>query len=114
MANVRKAKASEEPIVEAVTEPIEEPAPKKEEAQKQASFFVYLGPTITGLIQNASIWEGTREDVEQRLADAIGKYPRIKVLLIPAERIVQDRDAVTRPGSRLNAEYRHLVRELKK
>ena len=92
-----------------------EPAkvPKKKEAPKEASFFMYLGPTIQGVIQNASIY-ASREEAEKLLADAIEKFPRIKTLLISGETIAEDRINVTQPGTRLYAEYHRLVNELKK
>lgn len=87
---------------------------KKKEAKKSASFFMYLGPTIQGVIQNASIYPGTRQDVEKVLADQIAKFPRIKALLISGETIAEDRINVTKPGTRLYVEYHRLVNELKK
>ena len=92
-----------------------EPAkvPEKKEAKKAAPFFVYLGPTIQGVIQNASIY-ASREEAEKILADAIEKFPRIRTLLISGETIAEDRINVTKPGTRLYAEYHRLVNELKK
>jgi len=106
----REAEIKAEEIVETVELP-EEPAPAKEEAApKKAAFFMYLGPTILGVIQNASIY--TEKD--QALEAAIAKFPRIKALLIPDDRIAEDRINVTKPGTRLYAEYHRLVNELKK
>ena len=87
---------------------------KKEAPKKEASFFMYLGPTIQGVIQNASIFTGTRKEVEKLLAEQIGKYPRIKTLLISGETIAEDRINVIKPGTRLYVEYHRLVNELKK
>lgn len=93
----------------------EAPAEKpKEEATKEASFFMYLGPTILGVIQHASIFAGTRKEVEAKLAAAIGKYPRIRALLVSGETLPADHVNVSKPGTRLNAEYAKLVRELNK
>ena len=111
MARV-KAKAAEEETVEVVETPAEEPV--KEAAPKQASFFMYLGPSILGVIQKASIYSGTREDVEKLLAPAIAKFPRIRALLISGETISVDRVNVTKPGTRLYAEYHRLVNEVRK
>ena len=81
---------------------------------KKSGYYVYLGPTINGMIQNAMIIQGTREDAEKKIANVIAKYPRAKTLLIPDETIAQDREDVNKPGTRLYTEYRRLVRELKK
>ena len=89
--------------------------PKKEAApKKKASFFMYLGPTIQGVIQNASIYTGSRKDVEKQLAAQIEKYPRIKALLSSGDTIAEDRINVNKPGTRLYVEYHRLVNELKK
>ena len=103
-----KATEPEEAVVE------KKDTPKKEAPKKEASFFMYLGPTIQGVIQNASIFTGTRKKVEKLLADQIGKYPRIKTLLISGETIAEDRINVIKPGTRLYVEYHRLVNELKK
>ena len=106
----KAVKATEPEVVSEVKEtPKKEPAPKK-----QASFFMYLGPTIQGVIQNASIYAGSRRDVEKILADQIEKFPRIRALLISGETIAEDRINVTKPGTRLYVEYHRLVNELKK
>lgn len=103
-----KATAPEETAVEKKAEP------KKEAPKKEASFFMYLGPTILGVIQTASIFPGTKAEVEKKLSAAIERFPRIRNLLISGETIAVDRINVTKPGSRLYAEYHRLVNELKK
>ncbi len=95
------------------TEPEKTPA-KKEAPKDEASFFMYLGPTILGVIQSASIYTGTRKGVEKLLSDTIEKYPRIKALLVSDKTIAEDRFNVNKPGTRLYAEYHRLVNELKK
>lgn len=87
--------------------------PSENEAEK-ASFFVYLGPNIHGVIQKASFYTGTRSEVEAQLATALGKYPRIKTLLASGENLPAAREEVNKPGTRLHAEYAKLVAELKK
>ena len=98
--------------VKAEKQPVKAEEPKKKETKKD-SFFVYLGPNISGVIQKGSIFPGPREEVEKLLAPAIDKYPRIKSLLASDETLVEDRIEVTKPGTRLNAEFKRLVAELK-
>lgn len=116
-----KAKAAEEVQDEVKTEALEEipakgakkPAePVKEEAVKP-SFFVYLGPSIRGQITRGTVYTGDRAEVEKQLAAQIEKYPRIRRLLVSDLTIVEDRINVSKPGTRLNTEYRRLVAELK-
>lgn len=102
-----------------VTETVDYPnetaiEPLTKAADEEAPFFIYLGPTIQGVIQNATIYKGTRREVEKYLEREIKKYPRIRVLIISGNRVVEDRDNVTRPGTRLYTEYQRLARELKK
>ena len=86
---------------------------KKAEAQKQEpGFFVYLGPSIRGVIQTATIFTGTREEVEETLAGPIERYPRIKRLLVSGETLPEDRVKVKTPGNGLYAAYVKLVSEL--
>lgn len=99
------------PKAKKATEPAK--VPEKKEAKESASFFMYLGPTIQGVIQNASIY-ASREEAEQLLAPAIEKFPRIRTLLISGETLAEDRINVTKPGTRLYVEYHRLVNELKK
>ena len=76
------------------------------------SFFVYLGPSIRGVIQKGSIYPGNREEVYEALDSAIQKYPRIRNLLVGSETLVSDRVEIKKPGTRLYNEYRKLASEV--
>ena len=82
-------------------------SPKKEDG-----FFVYLGPSIRGVIQTATIFTGTREEVEEFLAGPIERYPRIKRLLVPGDTLAEDRIKVKTPGNGLYVAYMKLADEL--
>ena len=82
-------------------------------AKQEPGFFVYLGPSIRGVIQTATIYEGTRAEVEEFLAGPIERYPRIKRLLVSGETLPEDRVKVKTPGNGLYAAYMKLVDELK-
>lgn len=75
---------------------------------------MYLGPSIRGVIQKATLYEGTRQDVEAFLAPAIEKYPYIKVFLISGDTLPQDRIKVNTPGNYLHEKYRKFIAELNK
>lgn len=81
----------------------------------ERGFFVYLGPSIHGeiVIQTASLYAGTRQDVEARLAREIAKYPRIKRLLVSHRTIATDRIKVKTPGNYLYNEYKMMVADVK-
>ena len=106
MVKKPKAEAAEE-AVEAIEE-------EKAEPVKTDGFFVYLGPSISGVIQNASIYKGTRAEVEQFLAGAIERFPRIKQLLISDETLPEDRAKIKTPGNLLNEIYKKLAADVKK
>ena len=108
---VKAEKAVKAAEPEKATEP-EKVTEKKEATKNAASFFMYLGPTILGVIQNASIYPAAEAD--KVLAPAVEKYPRIKALLISDKTIAEDRINVNKPGTRLYVEYHRLVNELKK
>ena len=76
-------------------------------------FYVYLGPSIRGVIQKGTIYTGTRAEVEAFLENAINRFPRIRNLLISGETIATDRIEVQTPGTRLYNEYRKLAAGLK-
>lgn len=103
----------EEP--EVTTEEVQTEAPKEpaKKDEPKPSFFVYLGPSIRNQIQHGALYEGTRAEVEKKLSLQIEKYPRIRKLLVSDLTIVEDRINVTKPGTRLNAEYKRFVSELK-
>ena len=85
----------------------EKAAPKKDDG-----FFVYLGPSIRGVIQTATIFEGSRAEVEEFLAGPIERYPRIKRLLVPGDTLAEDRIKVKTPGNGLYVAYMKLADEL--
>lgn len=87
---------------------------KKKEAApaKETGFFVYLGPSIRGVIQTATIFTGTREEVEESLAGPIERHPRIKRLLVSGDTLPEDRIKVRTPGNGLYAAYMKLAAEL--
>ena len=85
--------------------------PQKEAPKQEASFYVYLGPSIQGVIQKGTVYSAA--EVEQLTASAIERFPRIKALIVSGDTLSEDRINVTKPGTRLYAEYKKLVSELK-
>lgn len=76
--------------------------------------FVYLGPTIRGVIQKGSFFSGTRESVEAQLSGAIAKYPSIKGLIVSGDTLAEDRLKLKTPGNLLSKKYAELAAEIKK
>lgn len=90
---------------------VKAPKPK---TKAPCGFCVYLGPSIRGLVQNGSIYEGTRESVLELLSVQISKYPRIGTLIIPGDEIAEARVKLKNKGNYLFEENRKLVAEIKK
>ena len=76
-------------------------------------FFVYLGPSIRGMVQKGSIYAGPRDEVETLLKDAIQKYPSIKDLIVSGDTLPEDKIKVRTPGNYLYETYRKLAAGLK-
>lgn len=70
--------------------------------------FIYLGPSIRGVIQNGSIYRGTRESVLSSIAFAIEKYPKIERLIVADNEIVSAKQKIAVGGNSLSNAYRTL------
>ena len=82
--------------------------------KSDSPFCAYLGPSIRGVVQNGSIYEGTKAEVVLKLHDAIEKYPRIEKLIIPHDALAESRPKVRTKGNYLYEENRRFVAELSK
>ena len=93
---------------EAVEIKTEAPAKPKLQADspKQAAFYMYIGPSIRGVISMNAI---IRKDELKRLDDALAKYPDIKHLLIPGDRLGAARIAIKKPDGFLATIYNRLA-----
>ena len=74
-----------------------------------AGFCVYIGPTITGVIQNGTIMRGGKKEVLKSFAPAIEKYPLITSLIVTGDTLAQDRIKAMTPGNLLYVNYRKLA-----
>ena len=74
----------------------------------------YLGPSIRGVVQNGTIYEGSRETVLEQLSGQIEQYPRIAKLIIPGEELPDARVKIKNKGNYLYEENRRFVAELQK
>ena len=70
--------------------------------------FIYLGPSIRGIIQKGSIYRGTRESVLSSLAFAIEKHPQIERLIVADNEIVSAKQKIAVGGNSLSNAYRAL------
>ncbi len=80
-----------------------------EKVVKSDGFCVYLGPTITGVIQCGTVYRGTKEKVLKELKYATEKYPLIESLVVTDKTLSKDRIKVKTPGNILYVNYNKLL-----
>lgn len=71
--------------------------------------YIYLGPTIKGVINNAAIFRGTRANILTRLSDVIEKYPKVERLLIADTDVVEARKKISTGINSLSTAYKALM-----
>lgn len=79
-----------------------------ENVREPASFCVYIGPSIRGVIQSGTIYSGSLEETLKFLSPAIEKYPLIAKLISTDKTIAEDRVKVKTAGNLLNVYYKKL------
>lgn len=85
--------------------------PKRAEATAAgAGFFMYIGPTIRGLIQSNTIYIGTRAEALKAAAAAIEHAPLVETLIVPGETLAADRIKLKTPGTAVYLNYRRVLR----
>lgn len=91
--------------------PQNKPAPDKKSAEeKPGGFLVYIGPSILGVIQSGTIFAGDNNATAEA---AVQKFPLVKALLVPGDRLAVDRIKVKTPGNSLYENYRKLAASAK-
>lgn len=68
--------------------------------------FVYIGPSIKGVIQQGSIYRGSREKVIASLSFAIDKHPKIEHLIVADFEIISAKKKIKVGGNSLSNAYR--------
>lgn len=85
-------------------------APKTAQAAGcPAGFYCYIGPTLAGLVQNGTIYRGTRAAALHAAAPAIEKHPLVKTLIVSGDELPAARLKVKAPGNALYVNYRKLA-----
>lgn len=75
--------------------------------------FMYLGPSIRGVVQSGSIYRGTREQICDALAPAIKKFPEIEKFVFADAEIATARKQIRATGNHLNQLYGNLAAKAK-
>lgn len=74
-----------------------------------AGVYVYLGPSIRGVVQHGTIYRGKRAEVIQSLAPAVEKYPKIARLIVADFEISAAKEKIKSGGNALSAAYKALL-----
>lgn len=74
-------------------------------------FCAYIGPTIRGVIQHGTIYEGSKQAALKgpALRRAVDAYPEIAGLLVPGNSLAAARKKINTPGSLLYVRYKALA-----
>ena len=92
----------------AAEKPAAAKTPKKPDSCT-AGFYCYIGPSLTGLIQNGAIFKGNRKEALKAAAAAIDRQPLVKTFIVSGDQLPVARLKVKRPGNALYANYAKIV-----
>lgn len=75
----------------------------------RSGFYIYIGPSIRGLIWTGTIFRGTREEACRRAEAVIEQQPLVKSLIVSGDALPEARMKVRTPGNALYANYNKLA-----
>ena len=111
-----KKKAATETVEET---PVMDAASAKDNTPKttapkpaKCGFCVYLGPSIRAEIQNATIFNVSRDKALKDNAELIARYPLVAALIVPGDETATARIKVATPGYILHVKYMQLAGQL--
>jgi hypothetical protein len=84
-----------------------EPAITQEPVIKDG-VFVYVGPSIRGVIQSGSIYRGTQGQVHEKLAAAIKAFPKIASMIFEDTEVAAARTKIKSGSGALYTAYNAL------
>lgn len=81
-----------------------------------SGFCAYIGPSIRGVIQHGTIYEGLKQDAIKRatLCRAVQMFPMIADLIVPGEMLSDARRKIKTRGNLLSLCYNALMEHAKK
>lgn len=95
-------------MIDKKTKTVETRSAEPRKPTKDAGFCVYIGPTILGVIQNGTIFQGTKNGVLASVK-ATEKYPLVATLIVSDDTLPVDRIKVKTPGNLLYVNYHKLL-----
>lgn len=86
---------------------------KKEAEQEEPGetvTLVYIGPQLpAGLLKTNKVIIGTQAEIEKELAGVLEKYPLVKKMLVPVEKLAEKKNKAATAGNILNKYYTDIV-----
>lgn len=83
-------------------------------SESEPCVFVYLGPTIRGVITNGGIFAGTREEISKRFEKSIEKYPQINRLIVADIGVAKAREMLAKGEGAISVAYKKLAESINK
>lgn len=74
--------------------------------------YVYLGPTIHGVIQNGTIFKGAFEDVCKRNLDAIKRFPDIRRFIVKDTEVSKVKASLKEGENFLSNAYKKIISQI--
>ena len=70
--------------------------------------FVYVGPTVQGIVQAGTIYTGTRNAVLEKFREAAERFPDIGELIVRDTELAEARKKIKTGGNALANAYRSI------
>ena len=85
---------------------------RRQHEVNNSGFYIYIGPTIRGVIQNGAIYRGTRAEAMEKAASAIEKYKLVKTLIVSGDALPVARLRLKVPGNAFYVNYHKLSKQV--
>lgn len=72
--------------------------------------YVYVGPTVRGVIQEGTIYAGKKAEVLARVGAAIDAFPRVADLIVPAGTVAAVRHQIKNGTNLYSIAYREMLK----
>ena len=102
-------------VVEIAAEAVSDSVTTKADlpAEEKAGIFVYVGPSIRGVITNGSIRRGKKSEIFAALGERGENYPQIKRLLVSDSELARVREKLAKGEGAISAVYQALEKQIK-
>ena len=85
---------------------------KKVNTVPRDGIFVYIGPSVRGIIQNGSIFRGDRSSVLEKNASAIEFCPKIERLIVSDSEIMSAKKKLKEGGNGISLAFAAVIQKI--